>query len=334
MNENAIAWQPLEVHPLIAKRIKKRNFCCSQCYDSSGALLQCSRCKITQYCSKQCQRKHYVVHQQGCRMVQNVRDGNNTESDHIQKQQRLGDLVFQVAYRSCDTVERGAFLYELALDHYCKHLEELAIRKREGQVELEETTFLAMYASLYDRVKFLLVALDHWEEFVTVLSDTHTIWDDLSPIAEAKHGSQAIQMAIGLLKMKLIARLRVERERYRLSMVNQTLWQSLCKSDAVPSIISKLILIIQGFAVGPDSLLESQEQQLQRQVSSQWDLWRAVLDRSGQLSEMSAPTLFDGNVKSMRELYCFVQDCFFFDVGVSSILNDLPDFDGDYEYDN
>ena len=32
------------------------------------------------------------------------------------------------------------------------------------------------------------------------------------------------------------------------------------------------------------------------------------------------------------EHYCFLQDCFFFDAGVSGVLNDLPDFDPEDGY--
>lgn len=146
------------------------------------------------------------------------------------------------------------------------------------------------------------------------------------------YNSQALQMTIGLLKIKLIASLRSDVERYQHPIVRGILRQQLLAAAATPSTAAKVTLVVQDFVLGPDTLLAQQDEQLQAQFRSQLDLWSAVLDRSGQLSERTAPLLFDVNMKPSRELYCFIQDSFFFDSAVSAILNDLPDVDDDEEF--
>lgn len=246
----------------------------------------------------------------------------------------MGDLLFQLAYRSCDTVERGAFMYEQALDHYYNHILALKIRVTENPDLLEEVSFMTTYSSYYNRVRFLLVALDHWEEYAVSIPGDHTIWDDLCQCAMPYYNSQALQMTIGLLKMKLIASLRLNVERYHHPIVRRILQQQLLAAGAKPSTAAKVTLVIQGFVLGPDTLLAQQVEQLQAQFSSQLDLWSAVLDRSGQLSERTAPCLFDIHMKPSRELYCFIQDCFFFDAGVSAVLNDFPDVEEAEEFED
>jgi hypothetical protein len=188
------------------------------------------------------------------------------------------------------------------------------------------------YSNFYNRVRFLLVALDHWEEFAVPFSGDQTIWDDLSQRVNPNIDCQAAQMTIGLLKMKLIASLRTDADRFHHPTVHRILRQKLLDAAATPSTADKLMLLIQSFVLGPGTLLAQQEEQLQAQIRSQLDLWSVVLDRSGQLSERTAPLLFDVRVKPSRELYCFVQDCFFFDAAVSAVLNDLPDVDEEEEY--
>lgn len=246
----------------------------------------------------------------------------------------LGDLLFQVAYRSCDTIERGAFMYEQALDHYYNHLLALEIRVRDNPDLFDDVSFMTTYSSFYNRVRFLLVALDHLEECAGSIPGDYTIWDDLSQFAMPTYNIQALQMTIGLLKMKLIASLRSDVERYQHPIVRGMLRRQLLAAAATPSTAAKVTLVIQDFVLGPDTLLAQQDEQLQSQFRSQLDLWSAVLDRSGQLSERTAPLLFDVNMNPSRELYCFIQDCFFFDSAVSAILNDLPDVDDDDEFED
>ncbi|CAG2197355.1 unnamed protein product [Mytilus edulis] len=42
---------------------------CVQCFDSIQDLKKCSRCKITAYCSKQCQKKNWTIHKSVCKIV-------------------------------------------------------------------------------------------------------------------------------------------------------------------------------------------------------------------------------------------------------------------------
>ena len=220
-------------------------------------------------------------------------------------------------------------MYEVAIDHYYNHLLTLASTAKENPDLLDDGEFLPLYLTIYDLVRFMLVALDHLQEFAVAVSSQQTVWDDLSRQGRAEE-SQGLQVAIGLLKMKLIAALRADSNHCH-QMFDATTHVGL--RNTPPAAIQS----IQDFVVGPEALLTSQEEQLQSQVNRQLDLWSAILDRTGQLSERTAPSLFapahsPGCAVVRMEHYCFLQDCFFFDAGVSSVLNDLPDFDSDEGY--
>jgi hypothetical protein len=307
---NRLWW---ELPPVITTRKKRSKLYCCQCRSSPDKLFQCSRCKVTQYCSKKCQRTHYSVHKQGCLLLQKV----SSDPEEVRDLAK-GDVVFQIAYRSCDTVERGAFMYEQALDHYFNHLLVVGARCKANPMLLDDGLLLPRYLSIYDRVRFLLVALGHFGEFAAAMcSGQTTMWDDLSQHAIAG-SSQGLQVAIGLLKMQLIASLRADSENYAL-FTSSTKYAGLTSQH----------LPIQEYLVGPANFLVQQEEQLLTQINNQLDLWPAILDRTGQLSERTAPLLFSPNTGHPMELYCFLQDCFFFDAGVSKVLNDLPEFDED-----
>ncbi len=219
-------------------------------------------------------------------------------------------------------------MYELALDHYYNHLVALAATARENPNVLDDGEFLPLYLAIYDLVRFMLVALDHLQEFAVSLADHQTVWDDLSRHDRAE--SQGLQVAIGLLKMKLIAALRANYNDCR-EMFGATTQVGL-RNTASTETKTKQDVVME-----PEAFLAHQEELLLSQVNHQLDLWPAILDRTGQLSERTAPCLFapvhsPGCAVVRMEHYCFLQDCFFFDAGVSRVLNDLPDFDSDEGY--
>ncbi|KAF8183610.1 hypothetical protein K438DRAFT_1432144, partial [Mycena galopus ATCC 62051] len=39
---------------------------CASCASTTTKLLCCSRCRITRYCSRDCQASHWAVHRQIC----------------------------------------------------------------------------------------------------------------------------------------------------------------------------------------------------------------------------------------------------------------------------
>jgi hypothetical protein len=63
----------LAVTPSQAERLRDRPalWCCDQCklvYHTSK-ILRCSACKMTQYCGKECQLKHWPKHKETCQKV-------------------------------------------------------------------------------------------------------------------------------------------------------------------------------------------------------------------------------------------------------------------------
>jgi hypothetical protein len=253
-------------------------------------------------------------------MIHNMQ---NTSTDESQQLYKLGDLVFRIAFRSCDTVERGAFMYEKALDYYVQHLMDLENEANKPFSNQNVEAMKSYCSSIYDRIRFMLVALNHPEEFVASIS-SKSIWDDLcSP--DTSHNS-TLQLAIGLLKMKLISDLRSG--------------SNYCSQFSIGSIRKASPNDTQGLfddVVSKEysnNLLAEQEMQLLRHVNAQPNLWSAILDRSGNLSEYTCPDLFAPHPPegTLRELYCFVQDCFFLDQGISLVLNILPDLEDYQEY--
>jgi len=333
-------WEPPA--PCIALRKRDRHiiYCC-QCripedLPNKIKLFRCSRCKLTFYCSKKCQRTHFRVHKSGCKLLYQANNPDD-ETDVVRRTTNellsKGDLVFQVAYRSCDTVERGAFMFEQALDHYYNHLLLLAETASTNPeiVYAEGSTFVPFYTSIYDRVRFFLAALGHYDECATAMG-FQSKWDDLSN-SSSHQLSQTMQMTAGLIKMKLVASLRVDQEKLDAFAVTTSSDAGLKEGAAAAAVV------VEEGVVGPSGLLVQQQQDLLvQQMGTRRDedinaarpttrddpnFWPVLMDRSLFLSESTLPLLFAPNTGHPSELYCFVQDCFFLDPDIHNVMTDL-----------
>jgi hypothetical protein len=294
----------LDILHTIKGRNRIQNYCCCQCFVIPDVLLRCSRCEVTQYCSKGCQKRHYTVHRKGCITIHKMQNSSTDEDKNLNK---LGDLVFQIAYRSCDTVERGAFMYEKALDYYVQYLIGLENKANDNPSQNAQVFPKNDFSSMYDRVRFMLVALHHREAFLVSISAT-SILDNLFS-RDATHNS-TIQIAIGLFKMNLISDIRSG------------------QNDSIQKIFGTNVVTDKYL----DEQLSKQVTELTQCLQLEPKLWSAVLDRSGNLSESTCPQLFAPHPPggTLRELYCFVQDCFFLDRRISLVLDTLPDVE-DYQ---
>jgi hypothetical protein len=176
---------------------------------SAPSFLRCSRCRVARYCSRGCQERHHRhVHRRQCRALHDLRD-RVAAPLHMEGQQqqqgqagpasaaaasrrRLGDAIFSMAYRSSDTVDHGAHMYELALDEYGEALLETTTAAvatammaaaaatgrssctagdREGGASAPSTgPWGQQYDLSLDHLRLLLVALGYGQEFVRTLS--------------------------------------------------------------------------------------------------------------------------------------------------------------------
>jgi hypothetical protein len=149
-------------------------------------------------------------------------------------------------------------------------------------------------------------------------------WDELS-VGAPSNMSQTLQMTAGLIKMKLIASLRNDGDYEQLN-------------DATAAAGTE-----DGLLMNRSERLAQQEAQLQSLLVTRYaspdhttttivtttadqgemNFWPLLLDRSLFLSESTLPLLFAPDTGHPRELYCFVQDCFFLDRHIDGILTDL-----------
>lgn len=320
-------WEP--PYPGIA--LRKRNhhaaYCC-QCRIPEELpdvkLFRCSRCKLTRYCSKKCQRQHFGVHKSGCKLLHQANSEPEGNDETVTRTNDLlikADLVFQITYRSCDTVERGAFMMETALDHYYNHLLLLANTATTTHPELliddGTTTFLPFYGSVYDRVRFFLAALGHYEECAIAMGFSSK-WDDFSTSNDM---SQTLQMTAGLIQMKLIASLRNDGEQLNDGASTEEGLVFMSRSERLAQQEAQLQRLLVTRYTSPDNA--TTEVSTPTDNAEQTKFWPLLLDRSLFLSESTLPLLFAPDTGHPRELYCFVQDCFFLDRHIDGILTDL-----------
>lgn len=147
-------------------------------------LKRCARCKLTIYCSRDCQIQHYkLLHKHSCKSLETLSKESN----------EYGDFLFQVAYRSNDTPARSTDMMEQVLDAYYN----------EG---------------LSERSSFLLASLGHYREAMweiyrgkgcdIVVDDSFMVWNDLLPGETATSWSSAHVLTVAWIKLKLVIAIR------------------------------------------------------------------------------------------------------------------------------
>lgn len=147
-------------------------FCCtcriSELDSPQGRLLRCSRCKLTQYCSPKCQKQHFVGHKRQCQQIHRLETEVDAlsstilllprNSQHFSEQLELysklktdlAKTTFIAAYHSCDTMERGASMMEISLQHYLRLVSFLAFLDPQLLVEIQHPVALLLCALDYD----------------------------------------------------------------------------------------------------------------------------------------------------------------------------------------
>ena len=153
-------------------QIRRLLFCCacriSELDSSHGRLWRCSRCKLTQYCSPKCQKQHFVGHKRHCQQIHRLENEAEVlcakilqqpmNAEHFCEQLEsyskiktdLAKTTFIAAYHSCDTMERGASMMEISLQHYLRLLSLLTLFNPQLLVEIQHPVALLLCALDYD----------------------------------------------------------------------------------------------------------------------------------------------------------------------------------------
>lgn len=94
--------------------VLRDRFCagCLQPDSSDKRWMVCSRCKVTPYCSPECQKEHFCSHKKDCKQVDRI-----AKSDDPRHYLPLAQKLFCVCYRSCDDDFRKVH-WEVCIDAY------------------------------------------------------------------------------------------------------------------------------------------------------------------------------------------------------------------------
>lgn len=368
--------------------------CCCNCFASQAhleeKLLRCARCKVVFYCSRVCQKKHFTIHKHSCKTIANAyaklaREEHNLVDlqasgeigqlragfeyaecgeDSIcapvkEVRQDIGNMTFQLAYRSCDTPRRGGAMLEVALDNF---LELLRLKSPLVDVSAEmsmgdlDTSIPRPDRALLTRIVVLLVALDRDDDAFNMISYFYRAENDptdildvvegstpgdwiyshpsgysrFSPIecigyggTESRHYRNAtVMVCLVLIKMRVLVEHRSDRrglERF----VRTSEGRRLTK---VHSTIEKYLLW------DDSSVLEFEEdlRTLLNHICGVDLLLMNHIRDTVPLSPEVAGCLFEPEAST--EFWHLLQDCFFLSPGVNDILHDyVPDLPFDLE---
>ena len=188
---------------------------CARCFSSSssspssessggsrgGGLMRCSRCKVVQYCSRDCQRSHYkLIHRGGCQSLSDIRTkknqqqqqkqqtesgeeegSNNNNNSHrhylddsilttiVDLTRQEANLIFQMAYRYSDNIEHGRYIYDEACVVYLQALE-LEARRRSDNSNHDDndagTDSSSTSTMWLDHLRLLWMSLGHFDAFL------------------------------------------------------------------------------------------------------------------------------------------------------------------------
>ena len=138
------------------------------------SLKRCGRCKVSVYCSRRCQKANFPMHKGLCQRIAKFNDVLAVGDDGVTgtdvddgTNNALADTVLELAYRSCDTIERGADLLERALDSYHMALAPPATTTMASSKSDDPLRHHAIVAAV-----FLLTILGYTDEAYRVLRET------------------------------------------------------------------------------------------------------------------------------------------------------------------
>jgi hypothetical protein len=348
--------------------------CCCNCFSSQapleGKLLRCARCKVVFYCSRDCQKNHFPAHKHSCKTIANayaalreeevvaMADLNvNYDISGPVKQVMLdiGNMTFQLAYRSCDTPRRGGAMLQVSLGHFLKLL-------RLKSPILQYPSIRRPDHALLTRIIVLFVALNEDDDafnmidyFIRAENDMTDFHDPMafewahfdpagytrfSPIGcigyggtEAQEAFEAVSGArhyrnatvmvcLILIKMRVL----VEHRSDRRGLENFARTSEGIRLTEVHSTIEKYLL-------RDDCIVSEFEEDLRTLLNHIRDVDPLLMNHirdTVPLSPEVAGCLFEA--KASTDFWHLLQDCFFLSPGVNDILHEyVPDLPFDLE---
>ncbi|KAG7372264.1 MYND finger domain containing protein [Nitzschia inconspicua] len=213
---------------------------CGNCFACPEHPMRCTRCRVVAYCDRGCQQIHYKrMHKKPCigldklrvkkmEQLQQVFDDNSTVTTWTwtvyNLQLEISDWIFQMAYRYSDTIDHGAYMYEVALDAYLEATNELLSFFSSSSVQDATTTsrkqlLVFELQKRMDHLRLMLVVLDRSSEYQQTLSTpeqslaptTTDGMDLVAPISTnitVRIDTPAAQLSILLYKLRCLAKSR------------------------------------------------------------------------------------------------------------------------------
>jgi hypothetical protein len=346
--------------------------CCGQCFachhqqESRRPMMRCTRCKVVSYCDRDCQQLHYKrMHKKACLGLDKLRkekqqqqqqqqeSSSGDSSDHnllllllYNLQLEIADWIFQMAYRSSDTIAHGAYMFQVAMENYMEAIEMLLQTLQDGGSGTSSSSLLLPVLQRHiDHLRLLLVVLGYSSEYLQTLRESCQDQDTSNAESTAMDASRLIpnkpifgihtpaaQMSLLLFRLQYITKRR-----------SSSVWNE-------PESTDNLIVEYQHQPLFLDEnihIQQQQQQQQQQQVRQQlrdphWrTLWKSFFQR-GNHYDQDAMTYkwgpvalawdgddddhchnFNDHWSPPRDFYLSLQDFCFFDPDMSQVIEEI-----------
>lgn len=299
---------------------------CSFCRKPESAsapvrkVTRCNRCQLKQYCSLECDSQDHGSHRSFCLHIERMRKHYETYPSHplgVMSHQ-MGNLLFCVAYRTMDTFEHEAHIFQEALQYF--HEAYVKYVESGRHVHNLEDQILVIFAALgHDMLAFREIYLGLATPLLSSSSlssessakeiTPHECTDLLTLLPDAPWRISHLTVLL-LLKMRLLHRLKM---RQNLFNVFQTTHAGLYL-EQVHSVVHSILM------GSTDAILEQERQiySIYRQLPA--ELMQAIC-HARPMIHTHAPRLF--HVLVPTECWQILQDCFRTIPDVEKMMNEL-----------
>jgi hypothetical protein len=284
------------------------SFCRKPESRSSQKLMQCNRCQLKHYCSNACEFQDQVPHHGYCFHIERMRKHSETYPSHPLGvlSHQMGNLIFHVAYRTMDTLEHEAWIFQEALRYF---LEAYVKYQESGRpVHNLEDQILVIYSVLgYDSLAFCEIFHSLSNTYSEMVPHESVNLFEVLPDAPWRTSQLNVYL---LLKMRLLHRLRSLQNRY---LVFQSTYGGSCL-EQVSSVVFE-------FLIGRSDEVHSQERQIQQIFDRIPPAVARTICNSRPMTHLDAPTLF--HVLVPTECWQILQGCFKMMPTTEDMLKDL-----------
>jgi hypothetical protein len=341
--------------------------CCGQCFachhqqeSRRRPMMRCTRCKVVSYCDRDCQQLHYKrMHKKACLGLDKLRKEKEKQQQQQQHQQEsssgddssdhnllllynlqleIADWIFQMAYRSSDTIAHGAYMFQVAMENYMEAMEMLLQALQDGGSGTSSSSLLLppVLQRHIDHLRLLLVVLGYSSEYLHTLRESCQDQDTSNAESTAMDPSRLIpnkpifgvhtpaaQMSLLLFRLHYLAKRR-----------SSSVWNE-------PKSTDNLIVEYQHQPLFLDENIQQQQQQQVRQQlrDPHWrTLWKSFFQRGNHYDQDAmtykwGPAALawdcdDGDHHHRqwsppRDFYLWLQDFCFFDPDMSQVIEEI-----------